>query len=161
MQSNAIFSKILILHNIRSAQNVGSLFRTADAVGIEKVFLSSITPQPVDRFGREVGAITKTALGAEKNLAWQNYENLEDLLQSLKKEGFQIIAIEQSLKAVDYKNIKSKEKIAFILGNEVEGLKAEILQLVDVVAEIPMQGDKESLNVAVAGGVAMYRILNV
>lgn len=151
---------ILVLHDIRSAQNVGSLFRTADAVGISKIYLSSITPSPIDRFGRARSDIAKTALGAELTIPWELYQDLETLLDSYKKQGYQTIAIEQSEHSIDYKTIIPKEKVLFILGNEVEGIPAELLSRVDIVAEIPMVGEKESLNVSVAGGIALFRILN-
>lgn len=151
---------ILILHDIRSAQNVGSLFRTADAVGLSKIYLSSITPTPIDRFGRARNDIAKTALGAEKNILWEKYEDIFSLIEKYKSEGYQIIAIEQSPSSVDYKKVIAKEKILFILGNEVDGLSNDVLSRVDIVAEIPMAGEKESLNVSVAGGIAIFRILN-
>jgi 23S rRNA (guanosine2251-2'-O)-methyltransferase len=151
---------ILVIHDIRSAQNVGSLFRTSDALGINKIYLSDITPSPIDRFGRARSDIAKTALGAEKNVAWEHYADILSLVFKYKKDGYKIIAIEQSDNSVDYKEISVLEKTVFILGNEVDGLSQEILEIVDVVAEIPMIGQKESLNVAVAGGIAMFRILN-
>ncbi len=151
---------VLVLHDIRSAQNVGSLFRTSDAVGISKIYLSSITPAPIDRFGRARSDIAKTALGAEKSIPWESYEDIFSLIDSLKKDGYKIIAIEQSEKSIDYKQIKIEGPTAFILGNEVEGLTKETLENVDTVAEIPMAGDKESLNVSVAGGIALFRILD-
>lgn len=151
---------ILILHDIRSAQNVGSLFRTADAVGISKIYLSNITPAPIDRFGRPRSDISKTALGAEKTVPWEMYKDILSLIEKYKKEGYQIIAIEQASNSIDYKMIKAGEKIVFILGNEIGGLSKEVLDSVDIVAEIPMMGNKESLNVSVAGGVALFRILN-
>ncbi|MBP6858090.1 MAG: TrmH family RNA methyltransferase [Candidatus Pacebacteria bacterium] len=151
---------ILVLHDIRSAQNVGSLFRTSDAVGISKIYLSSITPSPIDRFGRDRNDISKTALGAEKTVLWEQYENIKDLVEKYKSKGYQIIAIEQSENSLDYKNVKATEKTVFILGNEVEGLPNDLLSIVDVVAQIPMAGNKESLNVSVAGGIALFRILD-
>jgi 23S rRNA (guanosine2251-2'-O)-methyltransferase len=151
---------ILIIHDIRSAQNVGSLFRTSDSLGINKIYLSEITPSPIDRFGRARSDIAKTALGAEKNIIWEHYTDILSLIFKYKKDNYKIIAIEQSDNSVDYKNVSASEKIVFILGNEVNGLSQEVLEIVDVVAEIPMVGQKESLNVAVAGGVAMFRILN-
>jgi tRNA G18 (ribose-2'-O)-methylase SpoU len=151
---------ILVLHDIRSAQNVGSLFRTSDAVGISKIYLSSITPTPIDRFGRARSDIAKTALGAEKNIPWETYEDIILLINKYKEQGYKIIAIEQSENSVDYKKVKTTEKTLFILGNEVNGLSQEILNNVDVIAQIPMVGDKESLNVSVAGGIALFRILD-
>ena len=151
----------LILHNIRSNHNVGSIFRTGDALGVTKIFLTGYTPTPLDKFGREVKEISKTALGAEKNIPWEKNKNVRKVIENLKKEGFQIIAIEQAKNSVDYKKIKIKGKTAFILGNEVTGILKEILSLCDVIAEIPMKGEKESLNVSVSAGVALFRILNI
>ena len=161
MKSNVADSKILILHDIRSAQNVGALFRTADAVRIDRIYLSSICPLPIDRFGRPRSDIAKTALGAEKNIAWEAYTDITVLLQTLQNQGVHVIAIEQSPKSVDYKNVVIKTPVAFILGNEVEGVPREVLAQCDVVAEIPMEGSKESLNVSVAAGVALFRMLNI
>ena len=151
---------ILVLHDIRSAQNVGSLFRTADAVGVSKMYLSSITPSPTDRFGRARSDIAKTALGAEKSIPWEQYTSIDELIKKRKNDGYNVVAIEQALNSVDYKKIQKQEKILFILGNEVGGLSQDILSQADVVAEIPMKGQKESLNVAVAAGIALFRILD-
>jgi tRNA G18 (ribose-2'-O)-methylase SpoU len=151
---------VLILHDIRSTHNVGSIFRTADAVGISKIYITGYTPAPTDRFNRPVHEITKVALGAEKNIPWEKVSIL-DCIKTLKKGGFQIIAIEQDKNSVDYKKIKPKFPAAFVLGNEVGGISKDVLKLCDVVAEIPMIGGKESLNVSVAGGVALFRILNI
>jgi tRNA G18 (ribose-2'-O)-methylase SpoU len=158
MKSN---ERILIVHDIRSAQNVGSLFRTSDAVGITKVYLSSICPLPIDRFGRPRSDVAKTALGAEKTIAWEVYTDIATLITTLKREQVQVVAIEQSPQSVDYKTITIDGSVAFVLGNEVNGLPHEVLDLCDVVAEIPMKGSKESLNVAVAAGVALFGILGV
>ncbi len=153
--------KILILPDIRSAQNVGSLFRTADACGIECIYIVGITPAPTDQFGRFNSAIAKTALGAEKTVSWQKVATLAPLLNKLRKAGVQTIAIEQSETAIDYKKVKVQLPVAFIVGNEVDGLPKNILDKVDIVTEIPMKGSKESLNVSVAGGIALFRILNI
>lgn len=150
---------ILVLHDIRSAQNVGSLFRTADAAGISKIYLSSITPTPIDRFGRARSDIAKTALGAEKTISWESYENIVSLLKQYKEKGCTTIAIEQSEYSTDYKSVEKTENMLFVLGNEVDGLSKEVLETVDIVAEIPMVGEKESLNVSVAGGIALFRML--
>ena len=151
----------LILHNIRSAQNVGALFRTAEACGIEKIYLTGYTPRPLDRFGRDQKSISKSALGAEKIIPWDESETITSVLKNLKKENFQIIAIEQSNESVDYKKVKTKDKNVFVLGNEVKGISKQTLDKCDVVAEIPMKGKKESLNVSVSGGIALFRILNI
>lgn len=151
---------VLILDNIRSTHNVGSLFRTADAVGVNKIFLCGTTPSPIDRFGRERNDVAKVALGAEKNIEYESVTSTKEAVLRLKGDGYQIIAIEQAPKSVDYKKVTPKFPVAFVLGTEVTGLSKEILDRCDVVAEIPMAGEKESLNVVVAGGVALFRILN-
>lgn len=151
---------VLILDNIRSMHNVGSIFRTADCVGITKIYLCGTTPTPLDRFNREVKEIAKTALGAEKSIAWEYVKTTTSVLRKLKK-NFQIIAIEQSKDSVDYKKIKLKPRVAFVVGNEVDGISKKVLNLCDVVAEIPLKGEKESLNVSVATGVALFRMLNI
>ena len=151
----------LILHNIRSNYNVGSIFRISDAVGVSKIFLSGYIPAPTDRFGREVKEISKTALGAEKNIEWEKIKNINTLIEKLKKENFLIIGVEQSKKSIDYKKIKINSPAVFIFGNEVNGLSKSILDKCDIVAEIPMKGKKESLNVSVSAGVVLFRVLNV
>lgn len=151
----------LILHDIRSNHNVGSIFRTADAVGISKIFLTGYTPTPTDRFGREVKEISKTALGAEKNIKWEKIKNIGTLIKKLKKEKFLVIGVEQSKKSVDYKKIRIKSPAVFIFGNEVKGISKSILDKCDIVTEIPMKGKKESLNVSVSAGVVLFRVINV
>jgi len=151
---------ILILDNIRSVENVGAMFRTADAVGIDKIYLVGYTPAPLDRFGRKRNDLHKSALGAEEFVAWEQVKNITILLNKLKKEDFQIIAIEQDEKSIDYKKVKLKFKNAFIVGTEVTGIPKNILKKCDVIAEIPMYGKKESLNVSVAFGIAIFGILD-
>lgn len=148
----------LILHDIRSLHNVGSAFRTADAVGVDTIYLTGYTPSPIDRFLRPVQEIAKVALGAEKTIPWKKV-SIEECLQELKKEGYRIVAVEQHKDSVDYKEVQVTYPIAFLFGNEVGGVPEEILGHVDVVAEIPMHGEKESLNVSVALGVALFRML--
>ncbi len=152
---------ILILHNIRSNHNVGSLFRIADCVGISKIILSGYTPTPIDLFGRVVKEIAKTALGAEKSVAWEKVSTLKNIVQRLKKEAYEVVAIEQDKKSLDYKKYKVKNPTAFVLGNEVEGLSLKEKSLCDVCVEIPMKGEKESLNVSIAGGVVLFRVLGI
>lgn len=152
-------SSILILPNIRSALNVGAIFRTADAVGIDKIYLTGYTPRPTDKFGRVQKDIAKSALGAETWIKWEYEESLTKLITKLKKEKYQIIALEQDDKSVDYRKVKKGNTVAIILGEEVNGIDKKILKRCDVIAEIPMHGKKESLNVSVACGVALFRIL--
>ena len=151
----------LVLHNIRSAHNIGSIFRTADAVGVSKIFITGYSPRPIDMFGRSQKEIAKTALGAEISIPWEYEKNVSKIIKRLKLEGAQIIAIEQDKNSLDYKKIKPKFPVAFILGNEVKGISKPLLKSCDVITEIPMMGNKESLNVSVSAGVALFRILNV
>ena len=150
---------ILILPDIRSAINVGAIFRTADAVGISKIYLVGYTPRPTDKFGRIQKDIGKSALGAENFVPWEYEESIFPLLKKLKKQGYQIVAIEQDKKAIDYRKVKIVDKTAVIMGPEVLGLDKKILKKCDIIAMIPMYGKKESLNVSVACGVALFRIL--
>jgi len=151
----------LILHDIRSVINVGAIFRTAECVGISKIYLTGYTPTPVDRFSRVRVDFTKSALGSEKLIQWEQKENIAEFLVRLKKEGVQIIAVEQSKDSRDYKKIKVIGPTAFIFGNEVKGLAPVILKKADIVLEIPLRGNKESLNVSVAVGIILFRVLNV
>jgi len=157
MKSNT--HSILILPDIRSAINVGSIFRTADAVGISKIFLTGYTPRPTDKFGRIQKDIAKSALGAETWIPWEYRKTLIPLINKLKKDNYKIIAIEQDKRSVDYRKIKVSEKVAIVLGPEVLGLSSKILDKCDVIAQIPMHGKKESLNVSVACGISLFKIL--
>lgn len=155
---------VVILHNIRSTHNVGSIFRTADAAGCEKIYLCGITPAPVDRFGRTNEKISKVALGAEKFLSWEKIGQTTKLLDKLKKDGYKILAIEQSKRSVPYQKIKLSKKdlakVALVVGNEINGLSSSILRRADKILEIPMRGKKESLNVAVAFGIVVFNLIN-
>ena len=153
-------SACLILHDIRSAQNVGSLFRTADAAGIAKIYITGYTPAPLDTFNRKSKEIGKTALGAEETVLWEKCE-LKEAIKKLKKEGVMIIGIEQDPSSVNYRKEKPKFPIALMLGNEVLGLDTKARKLCDVLVEIPMKGEKESLNVSVAGGIVMFQLLGI
>lgn len=151
---------VVVLDNIRSVHNVGSIFRTADALGVSKIYLCGCTPSPVDRFGRERKDLAKTALGAEKSVKWEYQKDTVSVLKSLKKNGFEIIAIEQDRKSEDCRKMKVKSKIALILGNEVDGISKEILKSADKIVEIPMFGKKESLNVSVSFGIAGFCLIS-
>jgi len=158
--ANSTKNIVLVLDNIRSVHNVGAIFRTADAVGISKIYLCGTTPTPIDRFGRKRSDLHKSALGAEEYLEWEYVESTLDLVKKLKEDGLKIIALEQDESSIDYKEVKVSENTAIILGTEVTGLDKEILDLCDIIAEIPMEGKKESLNVSVATGVFLFRIFN-
>lgn len=148
---------MLILHNIRSAHNVGSLLRTADGAGVSKVFLTGFTPAPLDRFGREDAKIAKVALGAEKTTPWETRE-IGGLLAELKAAGVHLVALEQTARAVPYDSFTPRGSAALILGSEVGGIEESLLERADTVIEIPMRGEKDSLNVSVAGAIALYEL---
>lgn len=153
----------LLLDNIRSVHNVGSIFRTAETLGISKIYCVGTTPVPIDRFGRKRKDFTKVALGAENIIAWEYIEEPKatGLIEKLKKESFQIIALEQSKNSIDYKKVKVGTKTLVILGNEVDGVSEFLLKLADTIAEIPLRGGKESLNVSVAAGIALFSMFDV
>lgn len=148
----------LLLHNIRSTHNVGSILRTADAVGLEKVIMSGFTPTPLDRFGRARKDVAKVALGAETSIKWEYKEDVVEVIEEYKSQGFEVIALEQNENSVDYKEVKVEKPTLVILGNEPKGIEEDVLRLCDTIAEIPMMGKKESLNVSVATGVFLFRI---
>lgn len=152
----------LILPNLRSAHNVGAIFRTAEAAGVAKIYLTGYTPAPLDRFGRSEPAIAKTALGAEQLVAWESVPDIEKLISKLKVSNFKIIALEQTKDSVDYRQVREKVagNVAIIFGNEVGGVEQQILSQCDLVAEIPMRGQKESLNVATAAGIFLFSLLS-
>jgi 23S rRNA (guanosine2251-2'-O)-methyltransferase len=155
---------LLILDNIRSVHNVGSIFRTAETVGISKVYCIGTTPTPLDRFNNNRADFAKVALGAEKSIAWEHVDDGVALMHKLKKTGTKIVALEQSPMSIDYKrvslNSSAKNRVAIVLGNEVDGVSKEMLDLADIIAEIPLRGTKESLNVSVSAGVFLYRLLD-
>ena len=147
---------VVILHNIRSAHNVGSIFRTADAAGVSKIYLAGVTPTPIDRFGRTRKDIGKVALGAEQSMYWEHVSDTVPLLQRLKGEGVQIVAVEQAPSAISYREFEPRCPTGFVFGNEVEGISEEIVRHSDAVVAIPMRGSKESLNVSVAAGIILF-----
>jgi tRNA G18 (ribose-2'-O)-methylase SpoU len=142
----------LILPNIRSCHNVGAMFRTADATSVDQIFLVGYTPVPPRP------EIDKVALGAETWMKWKPYKNLKVLIKNLKKKGVCIVALEKSDKSTDLGKTDFSFPLALIVGNEVDGVDPDILKLCDRVVHIPMLGKKESLNVSIAAGIAMYTI---
>lgn len=140
----------VICHNIRSAFNVGSIFRTADALGVDKIFLCGYTPTPKDE------KIKKVSLGAENSVGWEKCGQTWRVIEKLKKEGVLVVALEQSSKSTIHYGFKPKWPMALVLGNEVAGVPKSLMERCDAVIELPMQGEKESLNVGVAFGVAGY-----
>lgn len=147
---------IVILDNVRSALNVGSIFRTADSMGLDEVILCGITATPPSK------EIHKTALGAELSVEWRKFPTTLEAVARLKDEGYTLAAIEQSERSVDIRNFTRKEgeNYAFVLGNEVEGVSPEVLAECDEVIEIEQRGIKKSLNVSVAAGIVLWKVTN-
>ena len=162
----------VLLHNVRSAHNVGSIFRTADAAGVSHVFLTGYTPRPLDRFGRAQKNIAKTALGAEVSTKWEYRKDPMFLIRALKRDGWRIVGVEQDVRSSSYKNLRANRKTAFLFGNEVRGLSPALRNVCDVLIEIPVRGamvrqahhprstkrGKESLNVSVAVGIILFSV---
>lgn len=155
---------VLIAHNLRSCHNIGSLLRTADGLGVTHVYLSGYTPYPLldtDTRLPHIAAkinkqITKTALGAEHTQAWSHVEDIFDLIATLKADGYLICAVEQSKESIALPSFSPPDKIALLVGREVEGVEAEVLAVCNHTLEIPMFGKKESFNVVQAAAMAIY-----
>ena len=141
---------VAILHNIRSLHNVGSIFRTADAVGISKIFLTGFSGTP------DTLKAKKVSLGAEHSVPWEKVKDSAIVLKKLKNAGYHIVAVEQSKKSIQYNRLKARYPLALLMGHEVRGLSPALLEKADSIVEIPMRGKKESLNVSVAFGVVAY-----
>lgn len=153
---------VAILHSVRSLHNVGSIFRTSDAAGIEKIYLCGITPTPFDQFGALRPQVVKVSLGAEKSVAWEKAMSTSKLIDKLRAAGWKVWALEQAKNSVSYtkfKKVSAKDKVAFLVGHEVKGLPSAILKKADKILEIPMLGKKESLNVGVAFGIAVFKLI--
>lgn len=143
---------VVIAHNIRSLHNVGSIFRTSDGAGVSKIYLTGYTGCPPRK------EISKTAIGADEWIKWEHRKDPLPILKKLKKDGFQIIALEKNDISIDIKDFKSDDKVCLILGNEIDGVNDDLLEYADIVVEIPMRGKKISLNVSVAFGIAIYSL---
>ncbi len=143
----------VVCDNIRSLENIGSIFRTADALGVAKIYLCGISGQPPHQ------KISKTALGAEKTVPFEHYKQTWRLVEKLKQQKIRIISLEQSGKSIDFTKFKPKFPLALVVGNEVKGVSKKVLKQSDVIIHLPMKGRKESLNVSVAFGVAGYSII--
>ncbi len=144
----------IIAHNIRSLYNIGTIFRTSDAIGVKELFLTGYSGHPPRK------EISKVALGAEESIEWKHYKSLNYLLKKLKKNKVKIIALETNKNSINYLKFKPKFPLVLIVGNEVRGLSSSILKNVDQTIFIPMNGIKESLNVGIAMGVAGYYIIS-
>ncbi len=142
---------IIILDNIRSLSNVGAFFRTADAFRIQELYLCGITACPPHR------EIHKTALGADETVRWRYFSTTREACEELKKNGYQIYAVEQIEDSIMLQDFKFPEKSAYILGNEVEGVSEEALPFCDGAIELPQEGTKHSINVSVCAGIVMWK----
>jgi 23S rRNA (guanosine2251-2'-O)-methyltransferase len=140
----------VICDNIRSLENIGSIFRTSDAIGVSKIFLCGISGKPPHH------KISKTALGAEETIPFEYVRQTSRLIDRLKKDKVHIVSLEQDKKSVSYSKFKPVFPLALILGNEVKGVSKKILQKCDKIIDLPMAGKKESLNVSVSFGIAGY-----
>lgn len=143
---------VAVLENVRSLWNVGSILRSADGAGLERVLLCGYTGHPPRK------EISKTALGAEEHVAWEYWSSAAEACESLGEEGYQVIALETGSSSVDLDSIALSECTAFVVGNEVEGIRPETLAKCHTRGRLPMRGHKDSLNVAVAFGVAAYTL---
>jgi len=143
----------VICDNIRSLENIGSIFRTSDALGVDKIYLCGICGTPPN------DKIAKTALGAEKTIPFEYYKQTGRLIDKLKRDKIEIVALEQDKKSIDYRKYKPNFPVALLVGNEVKGVSKSILAKCDKIIELPMRGKKESLNVSVSFGVAGYEII--
>jgi len=156
----------LVVHDIRSCYNVGSLFRAADGLGVIKIYLTGYTPYPVHdkdvRLPYLAQKIThqihKTALGAEQTVPWEHTENILNLISLLKAKNYQLVGLEQTPHSIPLQKFRPRSKLALIIGKEVGGIDPEILKLTDSIIEIPMAGKKDSFNVAQATVIALYYI---
>lgn len=146
----------VILHNIRSAHNVGAIFRTSEGAGVEKIFLTGYTPRPIDRFGRIVPEIQKTSLGANELVAWDAADDVHDVIRRLQAEGIQVVAVELDEAAESIYSFTPSKNVAYVFGNEVTGVTSDVIDAADAVLMIPMRGKKESLNVATTAGVVLF-----
>jgi 23S rRNA (guanosine2251-2'-O)-methyltransferase len=153
----------LIIHDIRSCHNVGSLLRTAEGLGVQHLYLTGYTPYPVTEndprlphIRQKITAqIHKTALGAEDTVAWSHYEDIHEVIRIVRAQNYKVIALEDT-HSISLPEYKSDDNIALLLGREVEGIEPELLALCDATIEIPMFGSKESFNVVQAAAMALY-----
>jgi 23S rRNA (guanosine2251-2'-O)-methyltransferase len=157
---------VLIAHNLRSSHNVGSLLRTAEGLGVNKVYLTGYTPHPtaendprLPHIARKVSAqISKTALNAEKLVDWKHQAEVSEIITQLKADGYVIAALEQTKSSKNLADYQSPAKIVLIVGREIEGIELKVLELCDLSLEIPMFGKKESFNVVQAAAMALYHL---
>lgn len=149
---------VVVLDNIRSLYNTGSILRTADASGVERIVLCGITPRP-DQGNKQRRAIAKTALGAEDSVKWEYQSDTSTALANLAAEGYQVVMVETAPEAVNIFEWVQRWPVCLVFGHEKEGVSSDLAGLVESVVRIPMLGQKRSLNVATAAGVVLYELL--
>jgi len=160
---------VLIAHDIRSAHNIGSLMRTAEGLGVERMIISGFSPYPavpddvrLPHIARKVSQrVLKTSLGAEISLNWEHKDDINQVISDLKDDGFRLVALEQASGAKTLEAYKPGPNVALVLGGEKDGISQDVLQLCDDVIEIPMSGQKESFNVAAAAAMALFYLINI
>lgn len=158
---------VVIAHNIRSIYNIGSIFRTCDGFGIDHLYITGYSPYPelpdydprmphtIEKLTRQ---IHKTAIGAEQTVEFSHHDDVRRLVGELKDDGFEIYALEQTTKSIPVYESRPSNKVALLLGEEIDGVAIDLLRMSDVAIEIPMYGTKESFNVSVATGIALYAL---
>lgn len=162
-------SVVLVIYNVRSAHNVGSMLRTADGLGIGKVYLCGYTPYPISSddnrlphlAARTSRQIHKTALGAENSVIWHHRTDVKKTLEQLRAQDYRLIALEHTDKSIKLSALEPVGKIALVVGNEIAGLPGMVLDVCDRHVYIPMSGKKESFNVAVAAAIALYHLSHI
>ena len=157
---------VLVIHNVRSAMNVGSMLRTAEGFGVDCVYMTGYTPYPESKDDKRLphqrkriaAQIHKTALGAEDYLEWKHQADIGKCLGMLAKKGFLLVALEQTTDAIEIGKFKESGDIALIVGNELTGIEKSVLSQADKTIKIPMSGHKESFNVSIAAAIALYEL---
>ncbi len=146
---------VVVLPHIRSTHNTGAFFRTADGAGVERIVLCGTTATPPHPH------LIKVSLGAENTVPWTHINDPAEVISDLRSQGYQIVVVEQAPGSISYNDAAYAEKVALVFGHEVDGTNEELLHSADIIVDIPMRGQKESLNVSVAGGVMLYHLLQV
>lgn len=157
----------VVAHNIRSTHNIGSIFRTCDGFGVEHLYLSGYSPYPITKDDtrlphiaqKATAEIAKVSLGAENTVPFTHIDHVQNTIEAFRAHGYTVVGLEQDENSTEIQNFQPPNKILLILGEEVEGIAPDILKLCDSMVEIPMRGQKESFNVSVATGIALYGLL--
>jgi tRNA G18 (ribose-2'-O)-methylase SpoU len=159
---------ILVVHNIRSTHNVGSILRTCDGLGVDEVFLTGYTPYPkhlndtrLPYLAEKINkSINKTALGAEEHVNWHYTENPFEIIDKFRSKGYEIIGLEQASNSININDYLPSKNTVIIIGEELEGISKDLIKICDKIVEIPMKGHKESLNVSISTAIILFKITN-